>query len=485
MDVEPRLAANYIAGELREARSGQGRANTAPATGKSLGSLAESGEADVDDACAAAAEAAPQWKALGVDGRRKCLLAWADAVRKRAEEIALIDAVDSGTPLRTMRAGVTKGLEYIDYYGGLGLQLKGETIPASPDNLHYTVREPFGAVGIIIPFNHPAYFSMSKTAPALMAGNSVVLKPADQTPISACIVAEASADALPPGVLNVVQGGPRVGRAIVAHPALRRIHFTGGVPTGLAVQEGAARSGMVKQVSLELGGKNPLIACPDAEPKLTAEAAVAGMNFTRNQGQSCGSTSRLFVHREIAAEVIDRICEGVESIRLGLPEDDDTDMGSLVSKEHQQRVLRLIDEGASEGAKILTGGQAANGALAGGAFVQPTVFTDVTPGMRIATEEIFGPVLSIIEWDDEVEMLRMVNGSDYGLTAAIFTRDVTTALRMAAAVESGYVWVNGVETRWKGTPFGGYKNSGIGSEHSIEEMESYTRTKAVNVFLNG
>lgn len=484
MNVGPRLTQNFIAGTFRDAQAGEVRPNFAPATGEKLGDIVESQEADVREACDAALAAAPAWAAMSVDERRRCMLAWADAVLRRAPELARVDAVDSGTPLRTMRVGVTKGAEYIEYYAGLGMQIQGTTIPATPQTLHYTVKEPYGAVGVIIPFNHPSLFAMSKTAPALMAGNTVVLKPAEQTPVSASLIAEASAEALPPGVLNVVHGGAEVGRSLVAHRKIRRIHFTGGVPTGLAVQAGAAASGIVKNVSMELGGKNPLIVFPDADPATAATAAVIGMNFTRNQGQSCGSTSRLFVHTSIAADVTDRVCEGVRQIRMGLPEDDATEMGSLVSAEHRDRVLGLIDAGRREGAKVLVGGKPGTGELADGAFVQPTVFGGVTSTMQIAQEEIFGPVLSIIEWDDHDRMVEMVNSTHYGLTTAIYTENLTTALRTSAAVEAGFVWINGVETRWKGVPFGGYKNSGLGSEHSIEEMESYTQTKVVNVFLD-
>lgn len=483
MTFESESATNFVAGRRRPAASGGTRPNTAPASADSLGTVVASTEADVEAAYAAASDAAQAWAAMGADERRQRLLGWAETVRRRLEDIALVDALDSGTPRRTMRAGVRKGIDYTEYFAGLGLELKGETIPATPQNLHYTVREPYGPVGIVIPFNHPAYFAMSKTAPALMAGNTVVLKPADQTPLSATLIAEASAETLPPGVLNVIQGDAAVGRALVYHPGIGRLHFTGGVRTGLAVQAGAAQSGRVKHVSLELGGKNPMIVFPDANVEEAAVAAVTGMNFTRNQGQSCGSTSRLFVHRVVAREVTERVCELVAKIRLGMPEHDDTEMGSLVSAEHQRRVLGLIQQGVAEGANLLAGGDSGSGTLASGAFVQPTVFDGVEPAMSIAQEEVFGPVLSIIPWESEEEMLRAVNDSEYGLTAAIYTRDIGTALRTAAKVECGYVWINGVETRWKGTPFGGYKNSGLGSEHSIEEMDSYTRKKTVNVLL--
>lgn len=474
---------NLIGGTLTDAKSGRTRPVYAPASGQELGAVVVSAAEDVAAAYAAATSAAPAWRSLGVAGRQAALLAWAAEIRARLDEVARVDAIDSGTPIRTMRAGATKGLEYIEYYANLASELHGETIPATPHGLHYTVREPFGVVAVIIPFNHPAYFAMSKTAPALAAGNTVVLKPAEQTPLSAGIIAEAAQKALPPGVFNVVQGDAAVGQALVSQPGVHRIHFTGGVKTGLAVQAGAAASGWIKHVTLELGGKNPLIVFPDADPQKAAHAAVVGMNFTRNQGQSCGSTSRLFVHRSIADEVVKRACELAAEIRLGMPEREDTQMGSLVSREHQQRVLGYVERGRAEGARLRLGGHAGDGEFAAGAFVVPTIFDQVRPDMTIAREEIFGPVLSVLEWTDEDEMFRLVNDTEYGLTAAIYTNDVSTAIRAAARVESGYVWINGVETRWRGVPFGGYKNSGIGAEHSFAELESYTRTKAVNVVM--
>jgi len=476
-------ALNFIEGKTRESISGDRLEVVAPATGKCIGSAARSGEADVAAAAAAASKGAREWRAMGQAERRQRMYAWASAIRERAAHLALVDAIDSGIPLRTMRAGILKGAEYVEYFAGLALEARGETIPATPGNLHYTVHEPYGVVGVVIPFNHPAYFSMSKTAPALAAGNAVILKPSELTPLTATLVAEAGAECLPPGVFNVVQGGADVGAAIVKHPDVARLHFTGGVPTGLAVQRMAAESGRVKRVSLELGGKNALIAFPDADPHEVAAAAFTGSNFTRNQGQSCGSTSRLLVHRDIAENVTALIREQVEKIRIGLPEDDETEMGSLVSVHHQQRVLAHINQGRAEGARLVTGGGPVSGELAAGAFVQPTVFDQVSPNMTIAREEIFGPVMCVMDWDNEATMRELVNATDYGLTAAIFTNDITTALRTASAIEAGYVWINGVETRWKGVPFGGQKNSGIGNEHSRAELETYLRLKAVNVML--
>ena len=306
---------NFVDGAERSALSGQTRPLVAPATAQPLGTAAWSSADDVTAAVDRAAAAARPWAALGMPGRRDAILRWGTAVAAIAEDIALADALNSGTPIRNMRVGVTKGLDYLTFFAGLWSEVKGETIPASASHLHYTQREPFGPVGIIIPFNHPTLFGLAKTVPALLAGNTVVLKPSELTPASAALFAQASVGCLPPGVLNVVNGGPEVGAAIVADRRLQRIHFTGGVSTGLQVQRGAADSGIVKHVTLELGGKNPLIALPDADPDVVAKAAVVGMNYTRNQGQSCGSTSRLFVHADIADAVVERIGKLVERHR--------------------------------------------------------------------------------------------------------------------------------------------------------------------------
>lgn len=471
---------NIIANEERPAVSGEYHSVTAPASGDEIGKMAWSDASDVNAASDAASAAAPGWAALGYEARSRCLIAWGAALAQQREEIAYADAVDSGTPIRTMRSGISKGLDYLNYFAGLWSEIKGETVPASPNNLHLTVREPCGVVGIIIPFNHPAFFALSKSVPALLAGNTVVLKPSDLTPVTAYLIAKAAADTLPRGVFNVVQGGIQAGQAIVAEPRLRRLHFTGGVRTGLAVQKNAADSGVVKRISLELGGKNPLIVLPDIDPDIAAEAAVVGMNYTRNQGQSCGSTSRLFVHDSIADQVIAGICDRVSKIQMGMPEDDETHMGSLVSSGHQKRVLEAIKTGQSEGATLVAGGERPLGELATGAFVKPTVFDHVSAHMELSRREIFGPVLSVLRWTDRDDMLSQVNNSDYGLTAAVYTNNLAEALRLVTKIEAGYIWVNNVETRWKATPFGGYKNSGIGSEHSLGEVLEYTMSKTIN-----
>lgn len=476
---------NIIAGREVWSLSDETRPVTAPATGRVIGRMAWSTAEDVELACSAAADAGPEWAALGFEARSRHVRRWAERASVMREDLARADAIDSGSPIRATRASVKKAIDYLDFFAGLWPEVKGETIPATAENLHFTLREPFGIVGLIIPFNNPALFALSKSVPALLAGNTVVMKPSELTPVTAYMVGLAAAEILPPGVLNIVQGGPDVGRSIVRNARIRRIHFTGGVITGLDIQRTAAESGIIKQVTLELGGKNPLIVFPDVDPAIAAKAAVDGMNYTRNQGQSCGSTSRLFVNDAIADEVVELARELVRQIRLGLPEREDTDMGSLVSHGQQKRVLAAVEEGRLDGASLIVGGDAPGGSLAAGAFVEPTVLDKVTGQMNLAREEIFGPVLSIIRWRDVSEMVRNVNDSRYGLAAAIYTSDIGTALKTVRSVDAGYIWVNGVETRWKAVPFGGYKDSGIGSEHDLSELLSYTRTKTVNIMNCG
>jgi acyl-CoA reductase-like NAD-dependent aldehyde dehydrogenase len=477
------ITGNIIGGRRREAVGGLSRDNLEPATGAVLSRVVVSREKDVDDACADGLSAAEWWGGLEVSERQTRLEAWAEALRREADSLAVMDARDSGTPYRTMLTGVRKGADYADYFAALARDVKGETIPATKANLHYTIRQPYGLTALILPFNHPAYFAISKTAPSLAAGNTVVVKPAEQTPMSTERIAQLAAETLGDGVYNVVQGDAETGQALVEHPDVWRLHFTGSVATALAIQAGAAASGQIKRISLELGGKNPMVVYPDVDPEVAARDAVAGMNFTRNQGQSCGSTSRLFLHRSLYDVVTRLLVEELDAIALGRPEDPDTQMGSLVSKVQQKKVLDYVRTGLEEGARLRAGGTPPEGGFAAGAYVRPTLLDEVSPSMRVAREEIFGPVLSVIPWEDEDAMFTAVNESSYGLAAAIYARDVSTAIRASHRVQAGYVWVNGVETRWPAVPFGGWKNSGLGTEHSLEELLSYSQLKAVNVLL--
>jgi acyl-CoA reductase-like NAD-dependent aldehyde dehydrogenase len=402
----------------------------------------------------------------------------------RADEILEVEVADTGSTIGKLSGDVGQAVETLEQFAGLGIELKGETIPASPQNLHLTVREPYGVVGRIAPFNHPIFFASGGIAAPLVAGNAVVVKPPEQSPISATILSEICASVFPVGVVNIVPGtGTDAGEALVRHPAVKRIAFIGSVPTGRAIQIAAAQTS-VKHVSLELGGKNPMIIFPDVNLEEAVNAAVGGMNFAW-QGQSCGSTSRLLLlHDSLYDEFIERLQAKVEAIRLGDPASPSSQMGPINSKAHYHRVLRYIGFGREDGAKLLAGGKRPTGSdFTRGYWVEPTVFADVAPDMRIAKEEIFGPVLSVLRWSSIDEAIRIANSTEYGLTASIWTNDLKQALRTAKAVRSGYVWITGFSAHYRGTPFGGLKNSGTGREEGIDELLSYTETKAIHISL--
>jgi betaine-aldehyde dehydrogenase len=469
-----------IGGEWVEARSGRRMATVNPAYDETVAEVPAAGPEDVGLAVDAARSAFPAWARLHVEERVRHCRSFAAAVREHARDLGMLDAIDSGNPFAAMIDDAKKGAGLHEFFCGLGMEIKGETIPTPGGGLDYTRREPYGVVGRILPFNHPIAFAAGKIAPALVAGNTVVLKPADQTPLSALAMGALARECFPPGVVNIVTGdGPACGGAIVAHPDVRRVAFTGSVPTGRAIVTAAG----IKAVSLELGGKNPLIVFPDVDVEKAAAAAVAGMNFTVSQGQSCGSNSRVFVHRRIHDRFVAAVLERAAKIRIGLPELEATQMGPVISRRQYERVMAYIESGRKEGAKLLRGGgHAAGEELKRGYFIEVTVFGGVAHGMTIEREEIFGPVMSILEWDDEARMLAEVNDTEFGLCANIWTNDIATAMRTADAVEAGYVWINGHgNKRFKGAPFGGYKSSGIGREHSLDELLSYTQVKNINV----
>jgi acyl-CoA reductase-like NAD-dependent aldehyde dehydrogenase len=405
-----------------------------PYTQEVIAEVPDAGEEDVQSAVAAASEAARQWREVPVPQRARYVSQLADAIEERAQDFAVLDAIDAGAPVSEMRADVDRSLEMLRMFAGLGLELKGSTIPAS-ENLHYTVREPFGVTARIVPFNHPFMFA-AKVAASLVAGNATVLKPPELAPLSALLLGEVAGEVLPPGVLSVVVGdGPRVPRAIVRHKEVRRIGFIGSVATGQAIQRDAAESG-VKQVSLELGGKNALIAFPDAEPAEVARAAVAGMNFTW-AGQSCGSTSRLLVHDSLADAVLDEIRQLLSGLSVGSPLDPASQMGTVISRHHYERILGVIEDARKEGAELLAGGKRPPHPDRG-YFIEPTVLA-VDRTARIAREEVFGPVLSVLRWKDEDDAVALANSVDYGLTAAVWTNDVRRAHRVADALQAGFV----------------------------------------------
>jgi betaine-aldehyde dehydrogenase len=397
-----------------------------------------------------------------------------------ADRLALLDTVDTGNPLTAMRADVTKGARLLGDAAGLALQVKGEVFPLP--GLHYTQREPWGVVGRMITFNHPAMFACARLGSALVAGNTVVLKPSELAPLATLAIAELTAGLFPDGVVNAVVGGPETGAALVQHPGVLRISFTGSTATALCIQAAAAASGRVKTLSFELGGKNPIIVFPDVDLDEVAGAIVRGMNYTRVQGQSCGSTSRLVIHEAIADEVLERVAEQASKIRIGMPTDPATEMGALITPAARDRCLDVVARAKDGGARVLAGGAVPEGeALEAGAFMQPTVLDRVAPGSELALQEVFGPVLGAMTWQSEEEAIALANAGDFGLTAAVWTQDIDRAFRVVDSLEAGYVWINDVETRFPAVPFGGWRDSGVGVEHGLEEILSFTRVRAVNV----
>ncbi|MEZ5075919.1 MAG: aldehyde dehydrogenase family protein [Solirubrobacterales bacterium] len=469
-----------IGGERQGAATGETLEAVNPATGEVLGRFPRGQAEDVDRAVRAAADAFPGWKATTATDRAACLNRLADLVLESSDELAALDVADNGSPVKEMRNDAHIAVAQMRYFAGLALQLRGETIPTGHDRLNYTLREPFGVVGRIIPFNHPLMFAASKIAAPLIAGNTVVLKPSEHTSLSALRLAELIVEAFPPGVVNVVTGlGAEAGDALVAHPLVRRLAFIGSVAIGLSIQRRAAES-VVKAVTLELGGKNPIAIFPDADLEAAVDGALRGMNFTW-QGQSCGSTSRLLVHRSLHGQFVELLAARLEGLRSGPPGEEDTDTGAIVHQAQYEKVVSYLALGREEGARVVVGGGPVAVEGHREAFIRPTLFDEVRPGSRLAQEEIFGPVLAVLPFRDYAEAIEIANSVSYGLTASVFTDDLAIAHRFARDVEAGYVWVNDSSRHFLGAPYGGVKNSGVGREEGIEEMQSYAEPKNVNV----
>lgn len=475
---------HLIEGELTQGEggaAGQWIESHEPATLQPLGRVPAATAADVDRAVRSAAVAQRDWASLSVWERAARLRALAAAIRARGSDILELEARDTGNTIGKLRADVEIAAGYLEYFAGLGSELKGETIPATARGLHYTVHEPYGVVARIVPFNHPFMFAAAHLAAPLMAGNAVVVKTPETSPLSGSLLGEIVRAVLPPGLVSIIHGyGAPAGDALVRHPLVRRIGFTGSVATGLAIQRAAAESA-VKHVSLELGGKNPFIVFPDADLDRVVELAVAGMNFSW-AGQSCGSTSRLLLHVDVHDEIVERVGARMRSLRLGDPLDPTSEMGPVNSARQFERMQCFITEAGEQGARLVTGGKRPAGDFfKQGYWLEPTLYADVTREMRIVREEIFGPIVCAQRWRTESEAIAMANDSPYGLTAAVWTRDLATGLRMTRAIESGTVWLNTAGQHFVGAPFGGWKDSGLGAEECLEELFSYSRLKAVHV----
>jgi betaine-aldehyde dehydrogenase len=468
----------YIGGEWTPGSGDQTFETINPSTGEKLGEVPLAGEADVDRAVGAAKKGFAQWSRVTVKERARCLELLAKRIIEHTDYLALMDAVDSGNAISGMRGDMAWTADTLSYFAGLITEIKGETASHAPGHLNFTRRQPYGVVAKINPFNHPFRFCAEKTAAPLAAGNCVVIKGSEQAPLSSLKLGELCDGIFPPEVINIITGAGTTGSALVRHPDVRRIGFVGSVPTGRAIAREAAEG--LKQVTLELGGKNPIIIFPDADPKKAATAAIKGMNMNR-QGQSCSSTSRVLVHRSLHGPVVDELARQAQALPVGLPWIESTEVGPIISQRQFDRVMGFIESGKTEGAKLVTGGERSEDpALRRGLFILPTIFDGVTPEMRIGREEIFGPVMSVMPWDDYEKMLACANGVEYGLTAAIVTNDLSKAMETAERVEAGYVWINSTG-RYLGAPYGGWKQSGIGQEECIDELLSYTQIKNVNM----
>jgi aldehyde dehydrogenase (NAD+)/betaine-aldehyde dehydrogenase len=473
----------YIDGQFLPGSDDQWIDSVNPGTEEVHGRVPVGTVHDVNRAVDAAEAAQPAWAALSVWERRDVLRKLGAAMRARTAEILPLEAADTGNTIGSLGRDVEVAANYLDYFSGLGTEIKGDSVPASKDGMHFSIREPYGVVARIVPFNHPFLFAAAHLAAPLMAGNAVIVKTPETSPLSGTLMGEICRDVLPPGLVNIVHGpGLPTGDALVRHPKIWRIGFTGSVQTGLAIQRSAAEVA-VKHISLELGGKNAMIVCADADPATVAAEAVRGMNFAW-AGQSCGSNSRLLLHESLYEDVVARIVAQVSAIRVGDALDPASQMGPVNSAGHYRRVLSFVESARQEGAKLLTGGQRPPGPdFRRGYWIQPTVYGDVTMDMRVAREEIFGPVLSILKWRTPEEAIAMANATEYGLTAGVWTHDLKLALRFVRAIQSGFVYVNNTARHFVGTPFGGWKNSGLGREEYLGELLSYTQNKGIHIFV--
>ena len=468
----------YIGGDWHESIDGGTFETINPSNLESLGDVPKASEKDVDRAVAAARIAFVEWRRVPIDERARCLQALARRIEDHAEELALMDAVDAGNALSGMRGDMDWTAETLRYFAGLITEIKGESSSYGPRHLNLTRRTPYGVVAKINAFNHPFRFCAEKAAAPLAAGNCVVIKGSEQAPLSSLRLGELCDGIFPKGVVNIVTGGATAGQALVGHPGVDRLAFVGSVPTGRAIAKAAAET--LKVVTLELGGKNPIIIFPDADPAKAATSAIKGMNMNR-QGQSCSSTSRVFVHESLHGAVAQELVKQAEALPMGPPWVEGNEVGPIVSERQYERILGFIDSAEEEGAECLTGGGPPDDPdLQKGFFVKPTIYDRVTPDMRIGREEIFGPIMSVFPWSDEEAMLDAVNGVEYGLTAAIITNDLAKAMETAERVEAGYVWINSAG-RYLGAPYGGWKQSGFGQEECLDELLSYTRIKNINM----
>jgi acyl-CoA reductase-like NAD-dependent aldehyde dehydrogenase len=469
-----------IGGKWTAAKSGKTFESINPANEEVLAVVAEGDEADIDEAVKAARKAFDEgkWPSMGPHQRTRLLLKIADLIEQHADELTTLETLDNGVPLMVTQGMVTGAVETFRYYAGWPTKVYGETNPSDPSMFNYTLREPVGVCGQIIPWNGPLAMAAWKIAPALACGNTVILKPAEQTPLTALRLGELLLEAgVPEGVVNIVTGfGETAGAAISAHPDIDKVAFTGSTEVGKLILQASA--GNLKRVSLELGGKSPNVIFADADLQKALPASMAA--FCAMSGQVCAAGTRIFVEQGFHDEFVDQLAKVTASIKPGDPLAPGTFMGPLVSKDQFDRVKSYLEVGKKEGAKVAIGGDTGSGK---GYFVNPTIFTGVKNNMRIAREEIFGPVAAVIPFKDENDAVLQGNDTTYGLAAVVWTRDISRAHKVARALKAGTVWVNTYLELDVGSPFGGYKQSGIGRELGKHSIDLYTQVKSVFVRL--
>lgn len=453
--------------------------------GAIAGEVPRATKEDVDCAVKAAFTAFKEWKRVPPRERGKLIAKIGQEISGQLKDLAKIVALESGNALRTNSTGeVTQVADLFNFFGGLAGEIKGETIPFNDNLLCYTRREPIGVVGGIVPWNAPALLAALKITMSLTTGNTLVLKASSSAPLAVARLVRICNDYLPPGVINLVSGtGSECGQYLAEHPGINKLTFTGSSEVGHKIFHAAADK--IIPVTLELGGKSPQIVFPDVDDEHTVEQVINGMRFMR-QGQSCTAGSRLFLHKSIYDSFLEKLVDKLERIRVGDPLDEETDAGAVINEIQFNKVCEYIDDGMKQpGAKVLTGGlPPQTGPLSQGYFLEPTVFSDVSNDWRIAREEVFGPVLVVIPWEDEQEVIQMANDSHYGLAAFIYTHNISKGLKMAHEIETGFVWLNQGGGIICGHSYGGIKGSGLGREYSLEGMlESFTQRKTITVNL--
>jgi betaine-aldehyde dehydrogenase len=473
-----------IGGETVDAADGQTFEIVNPANGEVIATAPLGGKADVDRAVEAAQKAFEEpkgWATWAAGKRGRTLAKFADLIKKNSEELAQLESRNTGKPITGARGEIIGSSLVFDYYGGAANKIFGQTIPVSKPGIDLTLREPIGVVGLIVPWNFPLLMASWKLGPALAAGNTCILKPASLSPMTALRVGQLALEAgFPPGVINVVTGpGGTAGAAIAAHPGIGKVAFTGETTTGQEIMRLAANN--VKKISLELGGKSPNVVYADAD--IERFAAESPYSVFDNCGQDCCARSRIFVERSVHERVVELFVEATRKVKVGDPADDATEVGTLVSFKQRDRVKDYIEIGLGEGANLVVGGVAPDvEALKDGAYLMPAVFDNVGNDMRVAREEIFGPVVSIIPFDTEAEAIRMANATPYGLSGSVWSRDIGKALRTAKGIQAGVLSVNSNSSVHTEAPFGGYKMSGIGRELGMAAIDLYTETK--NIFID-